>query len=101
MELNPGMSENGFEARTKRPVQRNIRIAYLNVRLIKNREHFILTEELVMKNDFDIFTVSETWLDNTVQDLEVEIPTYSGAPRAPKARARGAPYLRKYGNPSM
>ena len=25
----------------------------------------------------------------------------SGAPRAPKARARGAPYLRKCGNPSM
>ena len=30
-----------------------------------------------MKNDFDIFTVSETWLDNTVQDLEVEITTYN------------------------
>ena len=26
---------------------------------------------------------------------------YSGAPRAPKARARGAPLLRKYGNPSI
>ena len=25
---------------------------------------------------------------------------FSGAPRAPKARARGALYLRKYGNPS-
>ena len=44
---------------------------------MKNREHFILTKELVMKNDFDIFTVSESWLDNTVQDLEVEIPTYN------------------------
>ena len=77
MELNPGMSENGFEARTKRPVQRNIRIAHLNVRSIKNRQHFILTKELVMKNDFDIFTISETWLDNTVQDLEVEITTYN------------------------
>ena len=30
-----------------------------------------------------------------------ELLRYSGAPRAPKARARGAPYLRKYGNPSM
>ena len=76
VELNPGMSENGFEVRMKRPVQRNIRIAHLNVRSIKNREHFILTKEFVMKNDFDIFTVSETWLDNTVQDLEVEIPTF-------------------------
>ena len=26
---------------------------------------------------------------------------YSGAPRAPKARARGAPLVRKYGNPSI
>ena len=77
MKLNPGMSENGLEARTKRSVQRSIRIAHLNVRSIKNREHFILTKELVMKNKFDIFTVSESWLDNTVQDLEVEIPTYN------------------------
>ena len=29
------------------------------------------------------------------------VGVFSGAPRAPKARARGAPYLRKYGNPSM
>lgn len=65
------MSENGFEARTKRSVQRNTRITHLNIRSIKNREHFILTKELVMKND------SESWLDNTVQDLEVEIPTYN------------------------
>ena len=77
MKLNPGMSESGLEARTKRSVQRSIRIAHLNVRSIKNREHFILTKELVMKNKFDIFTVSESWLDNTVQDLEVEIPTYN------------------------
>ena len=26
---------------------------------------------------------------------------HSGAPRAPKARARGAPLIRKYGNPSI
>lgn len=28
------------------------------------------------ENDFDIFTVSETWLDNSITDLEVEIPGY-------------------------
>ena len=29
----------------------------------------------MVKNDFDIFTVSETW-DYSVMDLEVEIPGY-------------------------
>ena len=33
--------------------------------------------------------------------LGVNVEINSGAPCAPKARARGAPYLRKYGNPSM
>ena len=28
------------------------------------------------ENDFDIFTVSETWLGNSITDLEVEIPGY-------------------------
>ena len=28
------------------------------------------------ENDFDIFTVSENWLDNSITDLEVEIPGY-------------------------
>ena len=33
--------------------------------------------------------------------LKEESTSSSGDPRAPKARARGAPLLRKYGNPSM
>ena len=34
------------------------------------------TKNLVAENDFDIFTDSETWLDNSITDLEVEIPGY-------------------------
>ena len=79
VELNPGMSRNVSEVKsTKRPVlQRNIQIAHLNARSIKNREHFTLAKELVLKNQFDVFTVSETWFDDTVQNLDVEIPCYN------------------------
>ena len=56
--------------------QSDIKIAHLNARSIKNRDHYILTKNLLAENDFDIFTVSETWLDNSVTDLEVEIPGY-------------------------
>ena len=57
--------------------QRNLKIAHLNVRSIKNREHYILAKELAIKIKFDIFTISESWLDNTVTDIEVEIPGYN------------------------
>ena len=33
--------------------------------------------------------------------ISIDKLIFSGAPRAPKARARGAPLLRKYGNPSI
>ena len=71
--VNPGMPVNANGARKP---QNNIEIAHLNARSIKNRDHYILTKNLVAENDFDIFTVSETWLDNSVTDLEVEIPGY-------------------------
>lgn len=56
--------------------QSDIKIAHLNARSIKNRDHYILTKNLLAENDFHIFTVSETWLDNSITDLEVEIPGY-------------------------
>jgi hypothetical protein len=31
---------------------------------------------LITEKDFDIFTISETWLNKTVTDVEVEIPGY-------------------------
>ena len=38
---------------------------------------YILAKELVSENKFDIFTIYESWLDNTVTDIEVEIPGYN------------------------
>ena len=59
----------------------NIKIAHLNctsdcIRSLKNREHYILAKEAVRANKLDIFTVSETWLDSTVSDIEVEFPGF-------------------------
>ena len=55
----------------------NIKIAHLNIRSLKNREHYTLAKEIVLANKLDIFTVSETWLDDTVSDLEVEFAGFN------------------------
>ena len=69
LELNPGP--------VNAKLQRNLKIAHLNARSIKNREHHILAKELMSENKFDIFTISESWLDNTVTDIEDEISGYN------------------------
>ena len=56
--------------------QRHLQIAHVNLRSIKNRQHVLFTE-LVLKNGCDVLTVSESWLDTGVQDIEVEIPGYN------------------------
>lgn len=54
----------------------NIKIAHLNIRSIKNRAHFIEAREFVTTNNIDIFTISETWLNSTVKNVEIEIDGY-------------------------
>ena len=54
----------------------NIKIAHLNVRSLKFRENFILIKDTIQSNGFDIFTVSETWLDFSVPDAFVYTPGY-------------------------
>jgi hypothetical protein len=36
----------------------------------------MLLKETVLKNKFDVFNISETWLNNSVTNLELEIPGY-------------------------
>ena len=36
----------------------------------------MLVKETILANKFDIFTISETWLDNSVTDVELEVPGY-------------------------
>ena len=54
----------------------NVKVAHLNVRSLKSREQFCLVKDTILHNTFDIFTISETWLDLTVPDACVEISGY-------------------------
>lgn len=62
-----------FPSKTKS----NIKIAHLNIRSLKSREHFILLRDSVISNSFDIFTISETWLDSSVNNESIHIPGYT------------------------
>ena len=53
-----------------------IKIGHLNIRSLKNRVHLLQLRILVRDNDFDIFSVSETWLKSIVTNAEVEIAGY-------------------------
>ena len=82
VELNPGMTvtTNPDERRNTKASKRgeeNITIAHLSARSIMNRNHFILLKDVVRANKFDVLTVSETWLDSSVSNFEIEIPGYS------------------------
>ena len=50
-----------------------LRIAHLNVRSIKNRNHLIQVRELMKDSNYDILAISESWLNSTVTNAEVEI----------------------------
>ena len=50
-----------------------IKIAHLNIRLLKSREHLLLLQDTIEEHDFDIFTISEIWLDSTVDNQVVQI----------------------------
>ena len=80
LELNPGPRESNESRKTEgkssritafRSIRNNLKIAHLNTRSIKCRDHFILVKDTVLSNKFDVFTISEFWLDNTVSDLEI------------------------------
>ena len=40
-------------------------------------EHFTLLRDSVVSNSFDIFTISETWLDSSVNNESIHIPGYT------------------------
>ena len=59
VELNPGPENCSTTNKFKKV------IAHLNIRLLKCCEHRVLVKEGVLENKFDIFTISETWLNNS------------------------------------
>lgn len=51
-------------------------LAHLNIRSLKSREHRFLLQNTTEDHDFDIFTISETWFDSTVDNQAVQIPRF-------------------------
>ena len=43
---------------------------------MKSREHLLLQQHTIEEHDFDIFTVSETWLDSTIDNQVIQIPGF-------------------------
>lgn len=76
IELNPRPNQGASTRQAKRTSNNNITVAHLNVRSLKCRDHFIQVKQTVLENKFDILTISESWLDNSVTNLEIEIPGY-------------------------
>ena len=78
IELNPGPN-GSFNCSVKANTRNinNVKIAHLNVRSLKCRDHFLLVKDTILSNKFDVFTISESWLDVSVSDLEIEVPGYN------------------------
>ena len=77
IELNPG-PHGSFNCSVKANTRNinNVKIAHLNVRSLKCLDHFLLVKETILSNKFDVFTISEAWLDASVSDLKIEVPGY-------------------------
>ena len=54
-----------------------MKVAHLNVRSITCREHYHFLTDLIVIKDFDIFTISEYWLDSSASDAEIQISGYN------------------------
>ena len=53
-----------------------LKLAHLNIRSLRNIAHFLQLKEFTKINKIDVLTVSETWLNTTVTNKEVEIEGY-------------------------
>ncbi|CAB3998264.1 Hypothetical predicted protein [Paramuricea clavata] len=66
----------------ERPRLRGFKVAHLNMRSMINKMDTL--RRLVEEKSFDIFTISETWLSQSILDSEVNISGYTLV----KARSR-------------
>ena len=56
--------------------QNRIKLFHLNIQSIKNRNHLIQIRQLVSDNKVDVLAISETWLNSSILNAEVEIQGY-------------------------
>ena len=65
-----------------------IKLFHLNIQSIKNRNHLIQIRELISDNKVDVLAISETWLNSSISNAEVEIQGYK-IHRLDRKRKRG------------
>ena len=53
-----------------------LKIAHLNAELLKCRQHFIETKEMISRENFDTLTISEKWFNSKISNTSVEIEGY-------------------------
>ena len=74
LELNPGPPSSLRNKSKNRKV--NITIAHLNVRSMASREKFYLVKQTIVHHNYDIFVISESWLDPSTTNNDIQIPGY-------------------------
>lgn len=53
-----------------------LKILHLNIRSLRNTEHLIELRELATSTKIDILTISETWLNSSITNAEINIADY-------------------------
>ena len=74
LELNPGPPSSLRNKPKNRKV--NITVAHLNVRSMVSREKFYLVKQTIVHHNYDIFVISESWLDRSTTNNNIQIPGY-------------------------
>ena len=76
VESNPGPASitNSYQA-SGFLQSRGLKVAHLNIRSIYNKIDSL--KLLLNEKPFDIFTISETWLNSDITDGEISIPGYT------------------------
>lgn len=72
----PNKQINSAKLDIPKELKSNVKVAHLNIRSLKSRTHFCLVKDTILQNNFDVFTISETWADLSVSDASLDIPGY-------------------------
>ena len=73
------------------------KIAYLNIRSLRNKTHFLELPNFITSNNIDVLTLSETWLNTSVKNLEIAIEGFKlfGLDRLHKRGGGVCTYIRQ------
>lgn len=75
IELNPA-EPSSSSGKTPKNRKVNITIAHLNVCSIASHKKFFLVKQMIVHGNYDIFVISESWLDPSLTNNDIQIPGY-------------------------